>query len=883
MQIDQTQVAIVGGGPAGLMLAIELGCRGINCMVLEEDPTTPAFPKANATSARTMEHYRRRGFADDIRALGLPPDHAQDIMYCTRLTGPEVARFRVPSRNEALSQSDFGDYGADAWPTPELPHRAQQMYIEPILKRQAESYPSVKVCFGVRVSGIEVCEDGVLLEAQAADGSPRRISARYTVGCDGPRSLVRKSLGIQYAGASQEERDFFGGQMLSVFFRSPDLYQVIDKPRAWQYWVVNGVQRGLLLSIDGVDTFLLCIQLKKGQTEADIDVPAVARAVAGAPFTMELIAQGPWLAGYTLVADRFRSGPVFLAGDAAHLFTPTGGMGYNTSIDDVVNLGWKLAAVLQGWAPETLLDSYEAERRPIANRNTAFARRMADSIGNVRIPEGFENDNEAGAAARAAVGEQLLRHVRSEFNIPGLQLGLNYAGSAIVARENGAPPADDPNHYIASGYPGARAPHVAMGKRSLLDLYGRDFTLAVFGDADPSAWETAARRLGIPLMTVRVPDAFARKLYGATLALIRPDHHVAWRGEAAADTDAVLRMATGRGAVHNSATPNKETSMTSTAKPRPGIVGVHSVMQFVFTVPDLNVAEKFYTDFGLDVRRTPKSVQIYTYGNPNCWGEIFEGGDLKRMQFVTYGIYAEDEPAFRERIAKAGLAAEPHPLSDGTGLWVKDPDGYPLQLKVAPKVTPSVKSVPHPPVVVPPGAGAAPARSRHAKVHPRRLSHILRFTPDVLAMVKFHEEVLGCRLSDRSGEGIAFVHGLHGSDHHLVAFAKSHAPGLHHSSWDVGSVNDVGFGSENMKDLGYKNGWGVGRHVLGSNYFYYVQDPWGSFCEYSYDIDFIPADLDWKAGDHPPEDSFYLWGPAVPDYFVANCEFPLTAEVAKAA
>src|SRR5262249_6107185 len=150
-------------------------------------------------------------------------------------------------------------------------------------------------------------------------------------------------------------------------------------------------------------------------------------------------------------------------------------------------------------------------------------------------------------------------------------------------------------------------------------------------------------------------------------------------------------------------------------------------------------------------------------------------------------------------------------------------------------------------------------------------------TPDVMAMVRFHEDLLGCRLSDHSGEGIAFVHGVHGSDHHLVAFAKSHAPGLHHSSWDVGSVNDVGFGSENMKDLGYKTGWGVGRHVLGSNYFYYVQDPWGSFAEYSYDIDFIPANLDWKAGDHPPEDSFYLWGPAVPDYFVANCEFPLPA------
>ncbi len=317
---------------------------------------------------------------------------------------------------------------------------------------------------------------------------------------------------------------------------------------------------------------------------------------------------------------------------------------------------------------------------------------------------------------------------------------------------------------------------------------------------------------------------------------------------------------------------------------RTGVVGIHSVNRFVYTVPDLAVAEKFYMTFGLEVKRTPKSVQLYTFGNPHCWAEIFEAGELKRLQYVSYGIFAEDEAAFRERIAKGGLASAPHPLSDGSGLWLRDPDGYPIQLVVAPKVSPSAKSEPTVVPPVPPGAGAAPARSKHGLVHPRRLSHILRFSPDVLAMVRFHEEVLGTRLSDRSGEGIAFVHGLHGSDHHLVAFAKSHAPGLHHASWDVGSVNEVGFGSEHMRASGYVNGWGVGRHVLGSNYFYYVQDPWGSFCEYSYDIDFIPASLDWKAGDHPPEDSFYLWGPAVPDYFIANCEFPeALQEMAKAA
>ena len=540
-----TGVAIVGGGPAGLMLAIELGVRGVACVVFDENTSPPHLPKANATSARTMEHYRRRGFADQVRALGLPPDHPQDIVYTTRLAHHELTRFRIPSSSQAAAQEVFGDYREEAWPTPELPHRVQQMYIEPILKAQAERYPSVRMCFGRRVVAVHDYGDRVHVEAHDVQtGERTALAAAYAIGCDGPRSLVRHAMGTAYSGQGNAKREFMGGQMLSLYFRSPELCDVLGKGRAWQYWAVNPEQRALLCSIDGVDTFVLMIQMADTQTPDDIDERAVLAAAVGAPFDYDLIAKTPWHAGYALVADAFRRGRLLVAGDAAHLFTPTGGMGYNTSIDDAVNLGWKLAAVLEGWAPDSLLDTYEAERRPIALRNTTFARSMADSIGHIPVTPVVEQSGPAAGAARELLGQSLAAHVASEFNIPGLQLGVRYT-SAIVAAEDGLPPPDVPNRYVPSGYPGARAPHVRAGSGSLLDRFGRDFTLLLLGPGPSRAWEAAAADLHIPLTVVHSDDSQARELYGAAAVLVRPDHHIAWRGDAVADAAAVLAGAIG--------------------------------------------------------------------------------------------------------------------------------------------------------------------------------------------------------------------------------------------------------------------------------------------------------------------------------------------------
>lgn len=307
---------------------------------------------------------------------------------------------------------------------------------------------------------------------------------------------------------------------------------------------------------------------------------------------------------------------------------------------------------------------------------------------------------------------------------------------------------------------------------------------------------------------------------------------------------------------------------------RADAVAVHSVDRFVFTVPDVAEAQRFYTSFGLDVRREGSRIDLHTFGHPHRWASVFEDGERKQLQYVRFGIFAEDDAAFRQRVSALGIGIAPHPLGDDQGVWLRDADGVATQLVVAPKVSPSAKTVLDPPAAVRPGQGAAPSRSRVQPVHPRALSHILRFSPDVPRTVKFMQDVLGLRLSDKAADVIAFLHTPHGSDHHLVAFAKAHAPGLHHSSWEVGSIDEVGRGAEQMRNAGWSQGWGVGRHVLGSNYFNYVRDPWGSFCEYSCDIDFVPPDLNWPAADHPMEDSLYVWGPAVPSDFVTNHEQP---------
>lgn len=306
--------------------------------------------------------------------------------------------------------------------------------------------------------------------------------------------------------------------------------------------------------------------------------------------------------------------------------------------------------------------------------------------------------------------------------------------------------------------------------------------------------------------------------------------------------------------------------------PGEGHLGVHSLNHFVISVPDLHEAERFHTAFGLEVVNRSQGYAVRTEGHDTDWGFFVEGSRSKQLQHLSFGVFESDLERFKLHIEASGCKLlSPPPGFDTNGLWFRDHDSNLLELTVSKKTSPDFKShgIHH---SAAPGDVGSPLRSKAPFVRPTRLAHILIFTRDVVKAVDFYTRVLGLGLSDQVNGAIAFLHGKHGSDHHLIAFVKSDAPGLHHTSWDVPSLNDVGLGAMQMADRGFDKGWGMGRHVLGSNFFHYVRDPWGSYTEYSCDIDYVPADVEWQAQEHDPVDSFYIWGPTPPEDFTVNYE-----------
>jgi 2-polyprenyl-6-methoxyphenol hydroxylase-like FAD-dependent oxidoreductase len=545
-------VVIIGGGPVGMVLAMSLAHLGVRSVIVNTETSTRWHPKGNTHNARTMEHYRRLGIARALRTVGLPPDHPTDVAYFTTLNGWELARHPLPSEREKMARR------AAAGPTDQVPEplfRANQMYVEAALFRHIKTLAQIDARYGWRCVAIAAQAGGMIDVAieEIVSGRRETLRCRYLAGCDGGHSVVRGWLGIGYQGERPPEQAYGGGATCSSHVKAPALYdRVLKKQKpCWQHWIVNPHVRGLVQSLDGVGDFLFNTRIKTIDEPPDPNyIARTFLACVGEEVPFSFAGHFPWTAGQAAVADRFGEGNVWLAGDAVHLFTPTGGFGMNTGIDDAANLGWKLAAMVQGWGGPHLLDTYASERRPIALRNTGMAKQFARELGGAPAAPEMLEDNAAGAAARRRTGA-FFDGFGEEFASIGIQLGARYDGSSIIVPDGTAPPPDDPIRYTPSACPGGRAPHLFLPDgSSLFDHFGRGFTLLrLRGDHDAGALAGAARARNIPFATFDVPCAAGRDLYDADLALIRPDQHVAWRGNRLPpDGDALLARVTGHAA-----------------------------------------------------------------------------------------------------------------------------------------------------------------------------------------------------------------------------------------------------------------------------------------------------------------------------------------------
>lgn len=547
--VTRTPVVIVGGGPVGLVLALLLDAHDVDCVVLDEQDGPFGHPRGNTHNARTMEHYRRLGIADAVRELGLPEEHPTDVAYFTRYSGYEMARLPMASSAQKRRQVAAADRLDQ---TPEPLHRANQMYVERFLARHARGRRRITLRYGCRVE--KVLPDAAGVTVLDADG--RLWQAQYLVGCDGGRSLVRRTAGIRYSGHRSLDQEILGGRATAAYLRLPTLHRdVLAGREAWSYWAVNADVAVNLISLDGAAEFcMLTSSVDPDAFDAD-RLARIVRQAVGRDLPVQVVGHRGWTPGVALTSETFGADRVFLAGDAAHLFTPTGGFGMNTGIDDAANLAWKLAARVHGWGGPQLLDSYDAERRPIALRNTAAARALNQNLGSVERPAALDEDSPAGRAARSATGA-LLGSMAEQFASLGVQLGARYDGSPLIFQEDSdTPPPDSPTTYTPSGVPGGRAPHLWLDDgrgrgSSLFDRLGTGFTLLRFCSSplDAGPLRSAAARRGVPLTILDVPEPAARELYGRDLVLVRPDQHVAWRGNRCPhDPDALLDRVTGAG------------------------------------------------------------------------------------------------------------------------------------------------------------------------------------------------------------------------------------------------------------------------------------------------------------------------------------------------
>jgi 2-polyprenyl-6-methoxyphenol hydroxylase-like FAD-dependent oxidoreductase len=519
----QVPVLIVGAGPVGLALAGDLGFRGVSCLLIEKSDGVVVQPKMDMVGIRTMEYCRRWGIVPWVESAGYNREYPQDYAWVTSLNGYEFGRepFSCPREEKGPPQS------------PQKRERCPQNFFDPVLRRFAEQWPGVDIRYHTELVTFTQGGDGVLATvADSMTSEQSQIQCTYIVGTDGGASRVRETLGIRMTGEPALT------YTTNVIFRARNLEALHDKKPGYRFIFIGPEGTwATLVAIDGRDQwrFSLVGDHEKRAHGEDYLRAAIVRAV-GREFDFEILSIMPWIRRQ-LVADKYQVGRAFLAGDSAHLTSPTGGFGMNTGIQDAVNLSWKLAGALQGWGGPNLLESYEIEQRPVAIRNvgeaTANLKRMLSPRVTAPAPEIFE-DGPGSAQARKEFGDQYTAMMKREWFSIGIHLGYLYEGSPIIAPDGTPRPPDEVSSYRQTARPGSRAPHVWLEPgKSILDYFGKAYVLLRFGSEAPSGVELAmeASQLGLPFETVFIDNADAAALYENQLVLVRPDGQVAWRSD----------------------------------------------------------------------------------------------------------------------------------------------------------------------------------------------------------------------------------------------------------------------------------------------------------------------------------------------------------------
>jgi 2-polyprenyl-6-methoxyphenol hydroxylase-like FAD-dependent oxidoreductase len=531
---DAYDVVVVGGGPVGIATAIELGVRGHSVLVIERDDGVVRYPTAESIDTASMELLRRWGIAEAVLHSGFPADERRDISFVSRMTTHELARFPRPSNADRLDTTrGLSPEGGVWWP---------KFWFDPTLRARAAAEPTVDLRFQWTCAGFNDGIDGVTVALDSAEHGCRTVRAQFLVACDGAGSSIRRTLGI----ASLRDSDQTRARWQGAFVRLPGLRERIPHAAAVQYYLINP-RRIILGSLDGGDLWRITYPLKDEECPTASEVRAtIADALDCSVEAVEVLDTREW-SGDAVVAGSFRSGHVLLAGDAAHRMWPSGGHGMNTGLGDVANLGWKLDAVLSGWAPDALLDTYTAERRPHCERmvRRAWHNYRAD---NAILPDPTLDDP-GQEQARTVLGERIVATRQTEWRSLGAQLDVRYPESSLVVSDGSPEPAIDPEQYVPTARPGHRAPHVALlDGRSVVDLFRGRFTLLnLTPTADSSTLVEAFHSRRIPVDVEWVDAEGVREAYGCAIVLVRPDGIVAWRGDSVpADPDLLVDQVTGR-------------------------------------------------------------------------------------------------------------------------------------------------------------------------------------------------------------------------------------------------------------------------------------------------------------------------------------------------